>query len=114
VNEWASQGARVVLATNQERRRAAYLERRLASLVPISGVAYSGQLGCLKEAGSFYAEAERFLGISLPATVVFVDDTRENVKAAQRHGWLALHFEKGDRWRTRVEGLLLDASRQAS
>jgi FMN phosphatase YigB (HAD superfamily) len=113
VNEWASQGARLVLATDQERRRVAYLEPRLAPLVPFAGIAYSGQLGHVKEEAQFYRDAELFLGIPSSEAVVFLDDRIENVKVAQRHGWLGFHFEKGDRWRTTVEGLLLEASRKA-
>ncbi|HEY5266142.1 MAG TPA: HAD family hydrolase [Acidimicrobiales bacterium] len=109
-NEWSSRGARIVLATNQERRRASYLEHRLAPLVPFSGMAYSGQLGFLKDEMSFYLEAERLLDIPSPGAVVLVDDTADNVETAHRHGWLGLHFEKGSHWRSTVEELLYRAS----
>ncbi|HEY5111759.1 MAG TPA: hypothetical protein VII67_05445 [Acidimicrobiales bacterium] len=110
--EWSSRGARVVLATDQERRRVAYLERRLAPLMPFEGVAYSGQLGHQKEEAAFYPAAEIYLGISHREVVVFVDDRVDNVAVAQQHGWRGCHFEKGNHWRRRIESLLLQASRR--
>jgi hypothetical protein len=41
--------ADLVLATNQEHRRAHYLDQRLRTLLPISGMAYSGAVGYMKE-----------------------------------------------------------------
>ncbi|HVB50368.1 MAG TPA: hypothetical protein VND89_01310 [Acidimicrobiales bacterium] len=110
--EWSSRGARVVLATDQERRRVSYLERHLSPLLPFCGIAYSGQLGHQKVEAAFYPAAENFLGVSQREVVVFVDDRVVNVTVAQQHGWLGWHFEKGDDWRRGIESLLLRASRR--
>ncbi len=97
-NDWSRRGIRVVLATNQEIRRARYIEQRLATLIPLSGIAFSGALGILKDDPAFYAAAERQLGIAPDRTsVVFVDDTESNVEAARRHGWESLLFSTGPR-----------------
>jgi putative hydrolase of the HAD superfamily len=94
-NDWSRRGIRVVLATNQEIRRARYIEQRLATLIPLCGMAFSGALGILKADPAFYAAAERQLGITPDRTsVVFVDDTEENVKAARRHGWKSVLFSR--------------------
>jgi putative hydrolase of the HAD superfamily len=47
-NGIAELGARIVLATNQEHRRAAFLHERLGELVPIDDVIYSADLGVQK------------------------------------------------------------------
>jgi putative hydrolase of the HAD superfamily len=103
-NHWSRRGIRVVLATNQEIRRARYLEQRLATLIPLGGIACSGVLGLLKDDPAFYAQAERQLGIAPDRTsVVFVDDTEGNVEAARRHGWKSLLFSRDSDWRQSAE-----------
>jgi putative hydrolase of the HAD superfamily len=59
---WAAAGARLVLATNQEHRRAHYLDQRPRTLLPISGLAYSGALGYMKEHPPFFVKACHLLG----------------------------------------------------
>ena len=103
-NDWSRRGIRVVLATNQEIRRAQYIEPRLAALIPLGGIAFSGALGLLKDDPAFYAAAERQLGITPERTsVVFVDDTEANVEAARRHGWRSLPFSTDSDWRQATE-----------
>jgi putative hydrolase of the HAD superfamily len=108
VNGWAARGTRVVLATNQEVRRASYLERHLGPVLAFDGMAYSGAIGALKSDPGFYPAAERSLGIAPGGRrVVFVDDARENVDAADRHGWLGIHFSKDHDWRQQIGAALL-------
>jgi putative hydrolase of the HAD superfamily len=103
-NHWSRDGIRVVLATNQEIRRARYLEQRLATLFPLSGMACSGAIGILKGDPAFYAASERQLEIAPDRTsVVFLDDTQSNVEAAGRHGWKSLLFSRESDWRQGVE-----------
>jgi HAD superfamily hydrolase (TIGR01509 family) len=107
VGEWAATGIRVALVTNQEARRAGFLERRLAAYFPMGGVAFSGGLGVLKSDPAFYPAAERWLGIEARSgQVVFVDDSLENVAAAERHGWLGVHFERHLDWRAQIGSAL--------
>jgi putative hydrolase of the HAD superfamily len=108
--EWAGAGARVVLVTDQEHRRAAYLRDALASVFPISAFAYSAALGRAKRDDGFFAAACDALAIDPSrSAVVFVDDTLANVEAARRHGWTALHFTKTDGWREEIDAALRSA-----
>jgi putative hydrolase of the HAD superfamily len=95
---WTAEGARLVLVTNQEQRRATFLSDRLGALLPISGMAYSAALGLLKSDPAFYPAASRTLGLQSDDTVVFVDDTVDNVEAARPSGWSAVHFTKNSDW----------------
>ena len=72
-------------------------------MLPIAGVAFSGDLGLVKSDPDFYGEAERRLGVvGLGRSVVFLDDTLGNVETAARHGWTAIHFTKDKDWRREV------------
>ena len=63
VDGWATSGVRLVIVTNQEVRRARFLERVLTGILPIDGMAFSGALGTVKSDPAFYPAAERSLGI---------------------------------------------------
>jgi putative hydrolase of the HAD superfamily len=105
--EWAAAGARVVLVTDQEHRRAAYLRDALTGVLPISAFAYSAALGRTKRDDGFFRAACDALGIDpSSSTVVFVDDSLPNVEAARRHGWTAVHFTRADGWRDEIDGAL--------
>ena len=107
VDGWATSGVRLVIVTNQEVRRARFLERVLTGILPIDGMAFSGALGTVKSDPAFYPAAERSLGIDGRGTdVVFVDDSLGNIEAAQAHGWHGVHFDKRSDWRTRITSAL--------
>jgi HAD superfamily hydrolase (TIGR01509 family) len=96
---WASEGVALALVSNQEPRRARYLEERLAPLLPIRAVALSGDLGLVKNDPDFYERAERRLDIvGLGRAVVFLDDTQGNIETATRHGWTGIHYRKDRDW----------------
>jgi putative hydrolase of the HAD superfamily len=101
-NEWASDGVRVVLVSNQEHRRADYLRERLGSLLSAE-IICSADVGYIKSERLFYDSAERRLAFSDGyQEVVFVDDTLENVEVATAHGWSGLHFVETDSWRSLI------------
>ncbi len=106
---WAGAGARVVLVTDQEHRRAAYLRDALRDVLPVSGFAYSAAIGRTKRDDGFFPAACEVLGIDPASGVVFVDDTLPNVEAARRHGWTAVHFTKASAWRDEIERALAQA-----
>jgi FMN phosphatase YigB (HAD superfamily) len=107
---WSELGIPLALVSNQEPRRARFLQERLATLLPVSGVAFSGDLGVVKGDPVFYDRAERVLGVvGFGHGVVFLDDTLRNVEAATRHGWKAVHFTKEDKdedWQREVAAAL--------
>jgi putative hydrolase of the HAD superfamily len=109
VRGWADDGARLVLVTNQEHRRARYLQERLGALIPLGGMAYSAGLGRLKEDPAFYALASARLGLG-DGAVVLVDDAPGNVEAARRHGWAAVPFTKDGDWRAAIAAALSRAA----
>ena len=107
VNEWATTGVRVVLVTNQEARRAAFLEQNLREVLPIEGMAYSGALGAIKSDPAFYPAAERWLDIGIRGNdVVFIDDSFENIEVAKTYGWSGVHFSMQSDWRAVIASAL--------
>lgn len=67
----------------------------------------SGHLGAIKPDPAIYAAVERSTGLSGDA-LLFTDDRRENVEAAEARGWRAHLFEGPEGWADRLvaEGLL--------
>jgi putative hydrolase of the HAD superfamily len=104
----ASAGIRVVLATNQEHRRARYLRDRLGQMVPLDRVLYSAEFGVQKHQSAFFEVASKQLGVSegSRSEIVFVDDLLENVETARKSGWQAVRALPDFRWMAEVEKLL--------
>jgi putative hydrolase of the HAD superfamily len=104
----AAAGCRVVLATNQEHRRAAYLKRRIGAAVPLEQVIYSADVGCQKHDPRFFERASDRLGLNPDerTSVVFVDDVRHNVEVARSVGWRAVHASAHQPWHREVAELL--------
>lgn len=105
---WARSGVPVVLATNQEHERAAYLAARLGRLIPLSGVAHSAALGVTKDDPAFYPRARHHLGLAADTTVVFVDDTVENVRVSAAAGWRSVWCAGDGAWCAEVDTLLAE------
>ena len=97
---WAAAGARIVLATNQEHRRAAYVKTLIGGHVELTDVFYSADLGVGKPDQRFFGAADKRLG---DARVVFIDDAVANVEAARAHGWHAIHYPHDRDWREQVD-----------
>jgi len=101
-------GCRVVLATNQEHRRAGFLRLRLGAMMSIDDVLYSADLGVQKHEAAFFelASARLGLGADQRSNVVFVDDVEHNVMQARAAGWQAVHAARGVDWIPEAERLL--------
>jgi putative hydrolase of the HAD superfamily len=105
----AADGVSVVLATNQEHRRAIFLRQRLGSLKQLDDVLYSADLGHQKDESEFFERASDRLGLKLGERhrVVFVDDLRVNVEMAEAAGWRGVLASEDNDWVAQVERLLL-------
>jgi putative hydrolase of the HAD superfamily len=111
VRDWRKRGAEIVLATNQEHRRADFLRTRLHDIVPFASFLYSADLGAQKRHPAFFTAASERLGLADRARpVVLVDDDSANIDAARAHGWTGVHFSKHDGWRAEIDDALRVAS----
>ena len=86
-----SAGVRVYLATNQEHLRAAYLMEKLGLAEHVDGIYYSARLGARKPDMEFFANVQTAVGLC-GEEVLLIDDSRQNIEAALRAGWQALHW----------------------
>jgi FMN phosphatase YigB (HAD superfamily) len=78
-------------------------------------VAYSAAVGFTKEHPQFFGAASDLLGLPRHSpSVVFVDDSPENVEVARQHGWTAIHFVRGGGWRSAITKALERAAGGAS
>ena len=101
-------GLRVVLATNQEHRRAAHLRANLGALFDLDDVIYSADLGCQKHDPAFFELASERLRVAPDrrSTVLFVDDVENNVDVARAAGWQAVHAASDGRWIEEVSAMI--------
>jgi putative hydrolase of the HAD superfamily len=102
----AAAGVGVAAGTNQERRRAEHLGAQLGTLFPLSRMIASADVGHRKPEPEFFGAADARLGRDDATPVVFADDGDENVDAARRHGWTAVHARTDVNWIAEVEALL--------
>jgi putative hydrolase of the HAD superfamily len=108
---WTSDGAKLVIVTNQEHRRATYLLERFSAFFPVSSMAYSAEVGHEKRTPEFLQVADTMFGTTeAPSSVVLLDDTMANVEGARAHGWQSVHFTGQPGWRDEVEEALAAAS----
>ena len=88
-----SAGIRVYLATNQEHLRAAYLMEKLDLAAHVDGIFYSARLGAKKPDMEFFAKVQAAVGLC-GEEILLIDDSRQNIEAARKAGWQALHWTK--------------------
>jgi putative hydrolase of the HAD superfamily len=86
-------GVRVYLATNQEHLRAAHLMDKLGLAGHVDGIFYSARLGAKKPDAKFFAKIQASVGLE-GAEILLVDDSEQNISAAQKAGWQTLHWTK--------------------
>lgn len=88
-----SAGIHVYLATNQEHLRAAYLMEKLGLADHVDGIFYSARLGAKKPDMEFFAKVQAAVGLC-GEEMLLIDDSRQNIDAALKAGWQALHWTK--------------------
>jgi putative hydrolase of the HAD superfamily len=88
-----SKGIRLYLATNQEHLRAAYLMETLGLAEHVDDIFYSARLGAKKPDLEFFAKVQAAVGLG-GEEMLLIDDSRQNIEAARKAGWQALHWTK--------------------
>lgn len=84
-------GVRQVIVTNNEARRAAFIEREMGFGNRVEHVFASGRMGVRKPDPAFFKHVTEMLEAE-PKQMLLVDDCPKNVPAALRCGWHAFHF----------------------
>lgn len=84
-------GIQVHLATNQEHQRAHYLMNHLNLKNHVDGIQYSASLGQRKPSRDFFDKAASNVALP-PNELLLIDDTIENIRAAEAAGWNASHW----------------------
>ncbi|WP_052249519.1 HAD family hydrolase [Tateyamaria sp. ANG-S1] len=84
-------GVRHVIGTNNEPRRAGYIENQMGFGSRVERIFASGRIGHAKPDAEYFTHIEDWSEAPTPAHVL-IDDTKRNVDAAQARGWDAFHF----------------------
>ena len=83
---------RLVLATNQDRHRAAYLWNELGLSRRFERMFASSTMGVRKPEAQFWQLITDELGEVAGPDVLLIDDSEKNVAAARGFGWQAIHY----------------------
>lgn len=97
---------RLVLATNQDRHRAAFLWDELGLSRRFDRMFASSSMGVRKPDAQFWQTITDELGEIAATDVLLIDDSEKNVAAARGFGWQAIHYSD----RSDLNGLLGPAS----
>ena len=89
IHSLKARGIRCVAATNQDSRRARYLDA-LPWLGLFDARFYSCDLRVTKPSTEYFRHIQDTIA-EVPGSVLFVDDRGDNVEAARRFGWCAEH-----------------------
>ncbi|MGO6844475.1 HAD family hydrolase [Rhizobium ruizarguesonis] len=87
-------GITLLLATNQEHRRARYLMEQIGLNAHFDDIIYSAELGHSKPSPDFFRLATERAGV-LPGEIAFIDDMAVNIEAARQFGWNAAQWTAG-------------------
>jgi putative hydrolase of the HAD superfamily len=100
-----SSGITIALATNQEHMRAQYLLGSLGLSRHVDDIFYSAAIGARKPELAFFRAVQDKLGLQGQA-LLLLDDSLENVEAARRLGWQAIHWTPDSRLDREMAGLI--------
>ena len=85
-----------VIATNNERHRASYIENVSGFSEKVSHVFSSGRIGHAKPETAFFHHVSACLNIP-PHSLLLIDDNLANISAASELGWDTFHFSDATR-----------------
>lgn len=91
----AKRGVPSVIATNNEWRRASYIEDQMGFGKRIDRMFCSGRLGVAKPDPAFFIHVQQTLKIP-HERLILIDDKPDNVRTAQMLGWQGFHYTEGD------------------
>lgn len=94
---------RKVIGTNNEIRRARYIESVMGFGARVERLFASGHIGAIKPEAAFYEAVERWAAVE-PGRILLIDDNAKYIAGAHRRGWNAFHFT--DETRQRLPGIL--------
>ena len=94
---------RNVIGTNNDPRRAEYIENAMGFGARVERIFASGRIRAIKPEPGFYQAVEEALGVK-PGQILLIDDNAAYVAGAHRQGWNAFHFTESTRHR--LPGLL--------
>ena len=92
LSAWRVEGARLLLATNQDHRRADYLWTTLGLGTTFDGMVHSAAVGARKPAIAFWQAVADRIGPHAPEDVVVIDDHADNLPGAAPFEWRTHHF----------------------
>ena len=88
--------ARHVIGTNNEARRASYIEHQMGFGQHVEHIFASGRMGVAKPDPGFFATVERWARLT-PPQILLIDDAPANIAAARARGWQAFLFNDDTR-----------------
>ncbi|MEM7056819.1 MAG: HAD-IA family hydrolase [Pseudomonadota bacterium] len=91
----AKRGIASVIATNNEVRRADYIENQMGFGKRIVKMFCSGRMGVAKPAPEFFIRVQQALNIP-HNRLILIDDRKDNVGTAQMLGWQGYHYSEDD------------------
>lgn len=92
----SSRGVRQIIVTNNEARRATFIEREMGFENRVEHVFASGRMGVRKPDPAFFNHVTDMLEAE-PEQMLLIDDCPKNVPAAVHCGWRAFHFTENTR-----------------
>lgn len=91
MQQLSQRGVRHVIATNNEARRAHYIEHDMGFGQRVEHIFTSGRMGLAKPDPAYFEYVTNTLNVE-PADILLVDDSATNIVTAQELGWQAFHF----------------------
>lgn len=87
---------RQIIATNNEAHRAAFIRERSGWGERMEAIFAAGPMGVAKPDDGFFHRIREWSELA-PQEILLVDDSADNIKAAQALGWQGFHFTDATR-----------------